>query len=108
MGSAIGPIGGYIGGAFALSKWVDFDQVPEDEVEIDGKHPSWVGAWWIGVCVVAGCCFLISIPFMGFPKQLPGVSEIKKNKVDESVDNDSSVSSDLKESAYPQFMSHKL
>ena len=29
---------------------------------------------------------LCSIPHFGYPKQLPGVSEIKANKVDESVD----------------------
>ena len=46
MGSSAGPIAGYIGGAFALGKWVDFDSNPDFD-EIDTKHPGWVGAWWI-------------------------------------------------------------
>ncbi len=32
---------------------------------------DWVGAWWIGFLLCAGLAFIVAIPLLLFPKQLP-------------------------------------
>ena len=87
MFTAVGPIFGYVGGALALGKWVDFDVMDDSEVTVEPSDPQWVGAWWIGILVSAIMGIVCSIPMFGFPRQFPGVAKIKSERVDESLDS---------------------
>ncbi|XP_036013259.1 solute carrier organic anion transporter family member 4A1 isoform X1 [Mus musculus] len=44
--------------------------VPVTELTTDS--PLWVGAWWIGFLGTGIAAFLIAIPILGYPRQLPG------------------------------------
>ena len=85
MFSAVGPIIGYAGGAVQLGAWVDFDQVDTEQITVEPKDPQWVGAWWAGIFVGSLMSLVCAFPMFGFPKQLPGVAEIKSQRKDESL-----------------------
>lgn len=40
----LGPVCGYSLAGWSLSYWVD----PASPPDIPPRHPSWIGAWWIG------------------------------------------------------------
>lgn len=40
--------------------------------ELTTDSPLWVGAWWIGFLGAGIAAFLIAIPILGYPRQLPG------------------------------------
>lgn len=70
-----------------LEKHVDFNR--PNQTDIDPSNYNWVGAWWISFCAAAGIAICFAVPMFGFPKQLPGVAEIKfregrKKKVENS------------------------
>ncbi|CBY38229.1 unnamed protein product [Oikopleura dioica] len=82
-GSCLGPAIGYVFGAAQLTVWVDAPAVVPD---IDNTNPQWVGAWWIGMLACGIGSILCSLPMFGFPKQFPGVAEIKAQKKSESIE----------------------
>jgi len=90
MFSAIGPIFGYVGGAMQLQVWVDFDAMDESEVTVEPSDPQWVGAWWLGILVGGVMGIVCAVPMFGFPKQFPGVAQIKADRVDETLDGNKS------------------
>lgn len=45
-----------------------------DRTELTTESPLWVGAWWIGFLGAGTVAFLIAIPILGYPRQLPGES----------------------------------
>ena len=82
-GSCLGPAIGYVFGAAQLTVWVDAPGVVPD---IDNTNPQWVGAWWIGMLACGIGSILCSLPMFGFPKQFPGVAQIKAQKKSESIE----------------------
>lgn len=40
--------------------------------ELTTESPLWVGAWWVGFLGAGAAAFLIAIPILGYPRQLPG------------------------------------
>ena len=62
----LGPAIGYIFGSACLSLYVD----PWIETPLIESDPAWVGAWWIPFVVVGIISFLLSIPYLMFPKWL--------------------------------------
>ncbi|CAG5102638.1 Oidioi.mRNA.OKI2018_I69.chr1.g395.t1.cds [Oikopleura dioica] len=87
--TALGPLVGYLGGAISLSTWVDFDTVEKPD-NIEPGEPQWVGAWWPGILAAGIGCIFVGPFFFGFPRQIPGTAEIKKKRVVEIEDGDSS------------------
>lgn len=63
----LGPAIGYLFGSACLSVYVD----PWIETSLEETDPAWVGAWWIPFVVVDVLSFLLSIPYLMFPKWLP-------------------------------------
>lgn len=75
----LGPALGFGLGAAFLSVYVDF-WVDTDLTDAD---PSWVGAWWLCFLFAAIVSWLLSIPFLMFPKLLPNSQEVKAERQEE-------------------------
>ncbi len=70
--SAIGPgIGYMVGGAF-LNIYTDFGSVNLSTLDLTPRDPGWVGAWWLGFIIGGAIAFLVAVPILGFPSELPG------------------------------------
>ena len=40
--------------------------------QLTTESPLWVGAWWVGFLGAGAAAFLVAIPILGYPRQLPG------------------------------------
>ncbi|KAH0515289.1 Solute carrier organic anion transporter family member 4A1 [Microtus ochrogaster] len=67
----LGPAAGYLIGGAMLNIYTDLSQ----RTELTTDSPLWVGAWWIGFVGAGIIAFLIAIPILGYPRQLPGATE---------------------------------
>ena len=69
--------------SICLSIWTEVGSDPPED--ISGTDDSnWVGAWWIMFTAGFGLTLLCSLPMFGFPKQLPGVAEIRYRESENS------------------------
>ncbi len=41
---------------------------------------EWVGAWWIGFITCACLAFLVAMPLLLFPKQLPNIDKSEQDE----------------------------
>ncbi|XP_071956872.1 solute carrier organic anion transporter family member 3A1-like [Antedon mediterranea] len=65
-----GTILSFLLGAVFVLLWVDFYRIQTTDIDINSNHPSWVGAWWIGL-LISGLLYLLgSFPLFRFPKKL--------------------------------------
>nr|XP_012628368.1 solute carrier organic anion transporter family member 4A1 [Microcebus murinus]XP_012628369.1 solute carrier organic anion transporter family member 4A1 [Microcebus murinus]XP_012628370.1 solute carrier organic anion transporter family member 4A1 [Microcebus murinus] len=64
----LGPAAGYLLGGAMLNIYTDVGR----RTELTTESPLWVGAWWIGFLGAGAAAFLIAIPILGYPRQLPG------------------------------------
>ncbi|XP_052040487.1 solute carrier organic anion transporter family member 4A1 isoform X2 [Apodemus sylvaticus] len=64
----LGPAAGYLIGGAMLNVYTEVSQ----RTELTTDSPLWVGAWWIGFLGAGIASFLIAIPILGYPRQLPG------------------------------------
>ncbi|KAM9682745.1 solute carrier organic anion transporter family member 4A1 isoform 2-T2 [Dama dama] len=64
----LGPAAGYLVGGALLNIYTDISQ----QTELTTESPLWVGAWWVGFLGAGAAAFLIAIPILGYPRQLPG------------------------------------
>nr|XP_023019008.1 solute carrier organic anion transporter family member 3A1-like [Leptinotarsa decemlineata]XP_023019009.1 solute carrier organic anion transporter family member 3A1-like [Leptinotarsa decemlineata] len=67
----VGPALGFIVGSLCTSVYADLSVDPK----IDSTDPRWVGAWWLGLVVIAGLLMLASLAMFMFPKRLPGSNQ---------------------------------
>ncbi|XP_064208843.1 solute carrier organic anion transporter family member 2B1 [Anguilla rostrata] len=65
-----GPAAGFILGSLMQRLYVDIDK-PGTVARLTNNDPRWVGAWWLGFLVAAGFLFLVSIPYLFFPREMP-------------------------------------
>ncbi|XP_022104541.1 solute carrier organic anion transporter family member 4A1-like [Acanthaster planci] len=80
--SLLGPAIGYLLGGALLSIYTDV-QVDSSSLSIDPDSPLWIGAWWIGFLISGTLAMFITLPFLGFPKALPGQKKLAKLRVSE-------------------------
>ncbi|XP_022255751.1 solute carrier organic anion transporter family member 4A1-like [Limulus polyphemus] len=64
-----GPVFGFLLGSFCIGVYVNFPF--ETAKHLTADDPQWVGAWWLGLCMVGATLFLTVIPMASFPRQLP-------------------------------------
>ena len=76
MFAVIGPALGFGLGAVFLGTYVD----PWLETDLEPQDPGWVGAWWLCFIFSAVVSWLLAIPFLLFPRQLPDSHLIKKER----------------------------
>lgn len=79
MVSVLGPAFGYGVGSAFLSVYID----PWVETSLTTSDPSWVGAWWIPFTLMSCCSFLLSIPFLMYPRWLPDSYLVRKERAKE-------------------------
>ncbi|XP_051903056.1 solute carrier organic anion transporter family member 2B1 isoform X1 [Hippocampus zosterae] len=68
--TAVGPAFGFLGGAFLLRFYVDFDKMAADEAQLDRGDLRWVGAWWLGFLVASCLLFAAALPYFFFPRSM--------------------------------------
>ncbi|XP_037357557.1 solute carrier organic anion transporter family member 4A1 [Talpa occidentalis] len=64
----LGPAAGYLIGGALLDMYTDLGR----RTELTSESPLWVGAWWVGFLGAGAAAFLVAIPLLGSPRQLPG------------------------------------
>ncbi|XP_007952905.1 solute carrier organic anion transporter family member 4A1 [Orycteropus afer afer] len=64
----LGPAAGYLVGGALLNIYTEVGQ----RTELTTESPLWVGAWWVGFLGSGAAAFLLTIPILGYPRQLPG------------------------------------
>ncbi|MBN3276523.1 SO1C1 protein, partial [Polyodon spathula] len=67
----IGPLFGFMLGAFCARLYVDIGFVDLGSIAISMKDSRWVGAWWLGFIVAGGTSLVSAFPFFFLPKTLP-------------------------------------
>ncbi|XP_044517096.1 solute carrier organic anion transporter family member 4A1 [Gracilinanus agilis] len=76
----LGPAAGYLIGGALLNIYTEIGRT----TELTTENPLWVGAWWIGFLGAGASAFLISIPILGYPRQLPGSQRYVVMRVSET------------------------
>ncbi|XP_064420624.1 solute carrier organic anion transporter family member 4A1 [Latimeria chalumnae] len=76
----IGPAAGYLLGGMFLNIYTEIGTV----TDLTPENPLWVGAWWIGFLVGGAAAFLVSIPILAYPVQLPGSQRYVVMRVSEA------------------------
>lgn len=56
----------------------------------------WVGAWWIGFIFMAFINVLIAFVLLGFPAELPGVEELKLERISEAHRGEATTGGEMK------------
>eukprot|EP00069_Balaena_mysticetus_P002772 bmy_16429T0 len=64
----LGPAAGYLVGGALLNIYTEIGH----RTELTTESPLWVGAWWVGFLGTGAAAFLIAVPILGYPRQLPG------------------------------------
>ncbi|XP_036101756.1 solute carrier organic anion transporter family member 4A1 [Molossus molossus] len=64
----LGPAAGYLIGGALLNIYTEIGQ----RTQLTTESPLWVGAWWVGFLGTGAAAFLIAVPILGYPRQLPG------------------------------------
>lgn len=82
--AVIGPALGYVIGGELLKIYTDFMVVDPASLGMTSESNVWIGAWWIGFVASAIICFIIAIPILAFPAELPGSKELAKEKISEA------------------------
>ncbi|XP_029285152.1 solute carrier organic anion transporter family member 2A1 [Cottoperca gobio] len=108
--SVFGPAIGYLLGSVTLRIYVDVNKTGfGTELELRQTDPRWVGAWWMGLLITAGCLFITSIPYFFFPRKMPSEDNVIGSETDISDDfkkPDSSLLDFLK--MFPRMFVHLL
>ncbi|XP_063411913.1 solute carrier organic anion transporter family member 4A1-like isoform X3 [Mytilus trossulus] len=82
--ASIGVAAGYMGGGQTLWLFTDFYRTDPSEISITPADPRWVGAWWISFLASGAIMFIVAIPMIAYPKQLPGSAAIQAKRKSEA------------------------
>lgn len=76
----VGPAAGYLLGGYFLNFYTEIQQ----KTDLTPENPLWVGAWWIGFLLGGAVALLVSLPILGYPRQLPGSQKYVAMRVSEA------------------------
>ncbi|XP_003421844.3 solute carrier organic anion transporter family member 4A1 isoform X2 [Loxodonta africana] len=76
----LGPAAGYLVGGALLNIYTEVGR----RTALTTESPLWVGAWWVGFLGAGAAAFLITIPILGYPRQLPGAQHYVVTRASES------------------------
>lgn len=68
---------GFLQGGQFLGTDVSLLRPAGAEQEVRPGDPRWVGAWWMGLLITAGCLVLTSIPYFFFPRSMPPEHQVR-------------------------------
>ncbi|XP_046945629.1 solute carrier organic anion transporter family member 4C1 isoform X5 [Lynx rufus] len=94
--SVLGPAIGYVLGGQLLSMYIDVNM--GQSIDITEDDPRWLGAWWIGFLLCWFFAWSLIIPFLCFPKHLPGTAKIQGERISQTHQDKSSSLKDTEES----------
>uniref|UniRef100_A0A8C4RZH6 Solute carrier organic anion transporter family member n=1 Tax=Erpetoichthys calabaricus TaxID=27687 RepID=A0A8C4RZH6_ERPCA len=87
--AVLGPAVGYIVGGQFLRIYIDINK--SLEIDLTQDDPRWLGGWWIPFLLSWPIVWLLTVPFLGFPKYLPGTAMIQKQKVSQAHQDGSEI-----------------
>ncbi|XP_024415679.2 solute carrier organic anion transporter family member 4A1 isoform X1 [Desmodus rotundus] len=64
----LGPAAGYLIGGALLNIYTEIGR----RTQLTTESPLWVGAWWVGFLGAGAAAFLVAVPILAYPRQLPG------------------------------------
>ena len=73
-----GGAAGFALGAACLTLYVDFWR--DTRIPLQPTSPAWVGAWWLGFLLLAVLAWILAVPFLMFPRVLPGSHLVKAER----------------------------
>ncbi|KAK3926220.1 Solute carrier organic anion transporter family member 4A1 [Frankliniella fusca] len=82
--AVVGPAMGYVLGGQLLRIYTDFLTTDAGALGLTPLSNVWVGAWWVGFIASAVLCFVLAIPLLAFPVEMPGAAELRAEKVCEA------------------------
>ncbi|XP_078571497.1 solute carrier organic anion transporter family member 4C1-like [Branchiostoma floridae x Branchiostoma japonicum] len=78
--SYLGPAVGFLLGGQLLTLYIDMEK-PGVTAPVSGtSDPRWLGAWWLGFLALGVVAWLLVLPLSGYPKELPGIAKVRKEK----------------------------
>ena len=57
-----------------------YNSLTEEQLENLQSSPLYIGAYWLGILIIAIIQFVVIIPLIGFPREFPNSAEIRKGK----------------------------
>uniref|UniRef100_A0A8P0T2A9 Solute carrier organic anion transporter family member n=1 Tax=Canis lupus familiaris TaxID=9615 RepID=A0A8P0T2A9_CANLF len=93
--SILGPAIGYVLGGQLLTLYIDVDM--GKSIGISEDDPRWLGAWWIGFLLCWIFAWSLIIPFLCFPKHLPGTAKLHSERTCQTHKEKSSSLKDTEE-----------
>ncbi|KAJ8020203.1 Solute carrier organic anion transporter family member 4A1 [Holothuria leucospilota] len=81
--SLLGPAIGYLFGGALLNLYTDLTVDPS-QFGIDSSNPVFIGAWWVGFLLTCTLALSLILPFLAYPKSLPGSKELAKERVSQA------------------------
>ncbi|CAK7295555.1 Solute carrier organic anion transporter family member 4C1 [Vulpes lagopus] len=93
--SILGPAIGYVLGGQLLTLYIDVDM--GQSIGISEDDPRWLGAWWIGFLLCWIFAWSLIIPFLCFPKHLPGTAKLHSERTCQTHKEKSSSLKDTEE-----------
>lgn len=79
----LGPAIGYSLASFCLKLYI----APTLTPTVTTSDPRWLGAWWLGWTILAGCLFIFASFLALFPKELPRAHARRQLKMQISEEN---------------------
>jgi len=78
VAACVGPLIGIFGSAISLGSWVDLKN--QNNIHLEPDDDNWIGAWWLPFFADAIVGILLFILLFGFPDQIPGSADIKRER----------------------------
>ena len=66
-----------LAGGWILRRWVTLKAPP---MGLNPRSPAWIGAWWMGFLLGLIPLIIVTVPLVGFPRQMSAAVEVSRAK----------------------------